>query len=110
MIIAAIVSSMVAGRRAERSSQTGRVVNRLVPRSPDKQLPIIVDELDQQRPVEPELLAQQLDLRARCRLARQLGDRIGRNDARDEEHDGDKAGKRRDQPGDALKDERRDPH
>ena len=32
--IATSVSSIVAGSRAKRSSATGRVVNRLVPRSP----------------------------------------------------------------------------
>ena len=75
-----------------------------------KQLPIIVDELDQQRPVEPELLAQELDLRARRRLTRELGDRVGWNDARDEEHNCDKTRKRWNSPRDTLKDKRRNPH
>ena len=75
-----------------------------------QELAEIVDQLHGQRPVEPELLPQQLDLGAGGGLARQQCDGIGRNDARDQEDDGDQAGERRHKPRDADKNEREDPH
>ena len=86
-IIATSVSSMVAGRRCARSSAIGRVVKRLVPMSPRTSRLDVVDELDGQRPVEPELAAERLDLRGRRGVARDQRHRIGGDDARDDERD-----------------------
>ena len=70
----------------------------------------VVDELDGEGPVEAELTPQRRHLRRRGGLARHERDRVGGDDPRDHERDGEQAEQRRREPHEAADHERQGPH
>ena len=90
------ISDSVGSMRCAISSVTGRLVKIEVPRSPCRMRQTQLAELDQEGPVEPEALADALDVGGRRLIAGDHRGRIARRDVeqaeheqRDHRHDGD---------------------